>query len=423
MATTYTSTIEINVWKEHTCLHCGSRFRYLFKRKKTGRGRTQQAASEAARKTALQSLEHEVDLHPCPGCGLYQPDMIGSWRAFRHGLAILASLVLVILFLIFLLTDEIMYGTAALAMTAGCGLVGLVHLLLDARNFNRDLERNQQTAQLQVERGDLWVPPGTKAEQQPELPVFGWSFAHTIAYVLFGLGLLALVSPELLRAMHGWPINPAWVPPVIGPGDDPYLYFPNSIDSVKGYWQGNATAEVLNAVEAGLTTPQLRATSQADQWGQTIRIGSRESKTSSKTLWVRITLPPDAQLEGKTLQVHMKLDVTYPALQGNSWVPANGHFEYTTAVHLASAAAGRRYRAWWWGGFVGGVLLLTVSSFMLLRLATGLRKLAEPTSIFSPGQEEEAPEVLPADKSGDENAEGIVRREEDISRRDESADG
>jgi hypothetical protein len=60
MATTYKSTNEVNVWKEHACIGCGSRFRYLFKRKKTGQGRTPDAASIAARKAVVKALEHEV---------------------------------------------------------------------------------------------------------------------------------------------------------------------------------------------------------------------------------------------------------------------------------------------------------------------------------------------------------------------------
>src|SRR6516165_6984446 len=66
VATTYKSTLEINVWKEHLCIGCGSRFRYLFKRKKTGQGRTPDAARAAAHKAVKTALAREVDMHPCP---------------------------------------------------------------------------------------------------------------------------------------------------------------------------------------------------------------------------------------------------------------------------------------------------------------------------------------------------------------------
>jgi hypothetical protein len=416
MATTYKSTIEINVWKEHTCLNCGNRFRYLFKRKKTGQGGSPDAASAAARQAVLNALENEVDLHPCPGCGLYQPDMIGSRRAARHWWLILVSWAALLLFMILMLSDVMASATAALAAAATCAVLGLLHLLLDVNNPNRNLESNQQAAQQKVERGDLWIPPGSKAQPESEAPAFGWSPAHSVAYVLFGLGLLALVSPELLRVLHGWPTNGQWYPQVAGPGDEPYIYFDKKITSVKGYWQGNARAEIVNAGELGLAAAPLSATSQQDKWGDSISIGSKESKTSTKTLWVRVALPANPQFEGKTLKIKMTLDVTYPKLMGNQWEQATEPpYTQTAEIRLGGDNAGSRYKAWWWGGFLGGALLLSVSSILLARLASGLCKLAQPTSIFVPGEEAEAgdevPEVLPADQIRREDDGGIARRD------------
>src|SRR6185437_9310048 len=128
MATTYKSTIEINVWKEHTCIGCNGRFRYLFKRKKTGQGGTPEAASAAARKAVVQALEHEVDMHPCPGCGLYQPDMVGSRRSKRHWWVIAITWAALLLMMILMLTDVLPAGTAALAAAGTCAVLGLVHL-------------------------------------------------------------------------------------------------------------------------------------------------------------------------------------------------------------------------------------------------------------------------------------------------------
>jgi hypothetical protein len=415
MATTYKSTVEVNVWKEHACIGCGSRFRYLFKRKKTGQGGSPEAASAAARKAVLNALQNEVDTHPCPGCGLYQPDMVGSQRWTRHLWLILATAAVLLLVLILTLTDVMTSGTAAWTAAGVCGLLALGHWLIDRSNPNRDLALNHQQAQRKVEGGDLWVPSGSKAQpESSEPPRFGWSTKHTVAYVLLGLGLLALASPELLRLAHGWPANKEWYPLADGPGDEPYAYFPNSITSVKGYWQGNATAVVLNANEIGLATPQLRATSQNDQWGETIRIGSKESKTSTKTLWVRVALPADRQLEDKTLTLTVALDVVYPELHGNTWEPAKGHYEHTQEIRLGGVGAGSRYKTWWWGGYLGGALLVALSSLLLMRLSTGLRKLAQPTSIFTPGEgehEKDVPEVLPADQPRRDEDEGIVRRE------------
>lgn len=418
MATTYKSTIEINVWKEHACIGCGSRFRYLFKRKKTGQGGTPDAAAAAARKAVIKALEHEVDMHPCPGCGLYQPDMLGSRRSTRHWWVIAASWAALLLFMILMLTDVMTAGMAALAAAATCAGLGLVHLLIDFDNPNRNLEGNQQVGRQKVERGDLWLPPGSRADPEAEMPVFGWSTAHTVAYVLFGLGILALASPELLRLMNGWAANPQWYPQVAGPGDQPYTYFPNKITSVKGYWRGMGKAQVVNAAEVGLAAPELRIETKQDNWGQSISIGSKESKTSTNTLWLRVLLPNDAQLEGKTLQLNMMLNVEYPELKGSTFEAVRQSYQHTAEVRLSSAGAGGRYKTWWWSGFLGGVLLITVSSNLLVRLSNDLRKLAHPTSIFAPGegkdeerQEETAPEVLPADPPRGEDDGGTLRRD------------
>src|SRR5438105_3171170 len=92
MATTYKSTIEVRCWKEHTCVNCGGTFAYLFVRKVTGRAPTAEAATTCARAAALKAIQNEVDLHPCPACGLYQPDMVGAKRARRHWMLLWATL-------------------------------------------------------------------------------------------------------------------------------------------------------------------------------------------------------------------------------------------------------------------------------------------------------------------------------------------
>src|ERR1700682_3888884 len=84
MATTYTSTVEVKVWKGHTCCRCGQPYRYLCERKKKGQGKNPAAASAAAQKAVVAALAYEVDQQPCPTCGLYQPDMVAALRRRRH---------------------------------------------------------------------------------------------------------------------------------------------------------------------------------------------------------------------------------------------------------------------------------------------------------------------------------------------------
>ena len=84
MAKTYTSTIAVSCWKEHTCIRCGAVYAYEFVRNIKGQGSTEAKASLKAQAAADKAIRRDVDMQPCPTCGLYQPDMVGQQRARRH---------------------------------------------------------------------------------------------------------------------------------------------------------------------------------------------------------------------------------------------------------------------------------------------------------------------------------------------------
>jgi hypothetical protein len=412
MGTTYTSTININVWKEHTCVRCGRVFRYLFQRKKTGQGATPGKASAAAKAAVVKALAQETDLHPCPGCGLFQPDMIGARKATRHGWMILVALVCVAVPLILYAADVLASSTTAY-LTAGLGAaVVFAQWLIDRANLNRDLESNHHLALMQVEKGELWVPQErqTVSEVEEDVTGSGWGSGHTTAYVMMLLGLLAFLSPELVRTVLGWRANPEWVPVVAGPGDEPYVYFPETITSVKGYWRGTPNVRVANWQEVGLAGPQLQATTKTDSWAQQITVGSKESKTSTNTLWLRLRLPPDAKLQGQTLELDLSMTVDYPELVGGDKFNDHRGMQIRPMhqkLALSSTGAGSQYRSWWWGGFLGGAFLLVVPSIALVRLSGNMRRRALPTSIFVPdtdrGEESEQVEEPQEQRRPDES--------------------
>src|SRR5207249_2916896 len=89
MARGYSATLEVKCWKEHTCCYCGAADRYLLRKKKTGQGNSEEAAATAAPRAPNRPLRPEPELRPCPGCGHYQPEMIGGRRLVRHGFLIL----------------------------------------------------------------------------------------------------------------------------------------------------------------------------------------------------------------------------------------------------------------------------------------------------------------------------------------------
>jgi hypothetical protein len=412
MATTYTSTLHVSVWKEHTCAACGARFRYLFQRKKAGQGNTPEAAEAAARNAVVQALEHEVDMHPCPACGRYQPDMIAVRRRRWHWYLFWIALPVLVLLVILGGAHAIPYALAGYLAAGWCAGLLLVHLIIDAINPNRDLERNQRLAADRVDRGDMWVPDEQPSEQGEDVGS-GWTSGHAICYLFLLAGVLALLAPDLLRIASGWTINANSVyPEVAGPGDEVKIWFPDRVSSVKGLWNGTATVEVANAAEVSLAGGNLKATTNNATWSQTIRVKSSE-KNSSSRLWVRVQLPPQADLAGKTLQLRMRLNVNYPAMAGgNRWNPAQGAFTHNTAVKLSAPNSGSQYTTWWWAGMLGGSLLVLVPSALLAVLAGAFRRKALPTQVIVPDSKDEDAEDADAD------AEARRKREEEERDRD-----
>ena len=105
MDVVHTATIEVKCWKEHTCKGCNGAFAYLFVRRVSGTAGTEEEATEAARTAAVTAVAAEVDMRPCPSCGLFQPDMIAARRLAWHWLFLVLAVVALIALLICYLAD------------------------------------------------------------------------------------------------------------------------------------------------------------------------------------------------------------------------------------------------------------------------------------------------------------------------------
>ena len=143
------------------------------------------------------------------------------------------------------LGDVLQADRALLVAMAVVAAVGVLGFLVDLRNPNRDLEANRRTAEQEIAAQRVRVlRPG-----MPLAPGFEPSARKATACWPSdwrSLALLALALPELMRRQSAWPLNADWYPPVAGPGDETYLYLPDSISSIKGYWTGKSkvTAQV-----------------------------------------------------------------------------------------------------------------------------------------------------------------------------------
>ncbi len=380
MAQTHKATAQVRCWKEHECVCCGTAYRYLFQRKKTGQGQTASMARNAAAAAVQQALESQVELRPCPTCGHYGPDMIGSWRLHGHLIVLLAAVCCFAL--VFLIGGIPSPGNQALWWALGvAGLALLAHLVVACRPFNSNLEANRDFAGRLAEEGKLQVTKGP-AEIPSETSIL--SSQHGTSAIFLGMVLAALVIPtaELVRLYEGWTWNPDWHPGVVGPGDEAWTRLSDSITSVKGLWQGKATALVLNAADVGLANPVLPARTSNQTWGDKISVGKRDSKTSSFRPWAAITVPQADGLKGKTLRVRINLSVTYPALLGdNQFDIQTKDLKHTAELVLAGPAAGGTFVRLWWTVGLGGALLVLLFGGCLALQAHLLRSRALPTRL------------------------------------------
>jgi hypothetical protein len=403
MAANYTSTIEVNLWKEHECSRCGTLYRYLFKRKKTGRGNSPDAASKSAHAAVAKALEREVDLQPCPGCGLYQPDMIAARRGRRHWCTFWIGVPIFGLLLILVLADVLVFSSAAFLAAVAAAVLSLAHLIIDARNPNANLDANLELARRREQAGDLWVPEGGKGSGAENPVGTGTTRVRTACYVLLVAAVLAFLVPEAVRLQRGMISNAGWYPQAVGTGEEAYVYFPDSVTSIKGLWSARASASLINEEELGLARPGivepkrlpapppplLPARSRTETWGGTLHFKSSEKDKSSR-LWAYVRLPDKPDLVGKTLDIRVELDVSYPVyMDANRGVLKSMHYSHRLPLTVSPGRAADTYVRTWWFGFLAGLSLTLTCGAFLAAASRRFRKMALPTRVFVPEDPEE----------------------------------
>ena len=382
MATTYTSTIEVKCRKEHTCLGCGAVYSYPFFRKVKGQGGSAERAKIVAQKNVAAVLEREVDLQPCPTCGLYQPDMIGQQRRRRHVIITWIGLVTLTALLIVRLAYGMRANEATQFISIACLAAFVAHMLVERSNPNRDLMGNTTLAADRVAEGTIQFKPGRVGPQIDDFINPPKSTLHRMALplLLFGAGLA--YSPEFIRSQNHWPLNPDCYPPVVGAGDSTRIYMDDRINSVKGYWRGSPNA--LLQTPDGKPIMEANATTNQNDWGSSISAKSSEKNTGS-TPWVEVTLPAAGKkdLAGQTVHCVLDLKVDFPEMQGSSnFVTHHSTMSRTVDIRVAPAGSGTRYNQWWWESSLVGAFLVVACGIILVKAARALQRRATPTRTF-----------------------------------------
>jgi hypothetical protein len=314
----YRAKVSLKVWKQHQCTSCAALFRYPMQRAANAQAQTQEAASQAAETQLANAIQTGFDPHPCPTCGLYQPEMDAMLRRAPFG-CFFALLHLGLIMLVGLaLGDVVPRDTAAWVAPALAVPALLCHFRAATMRPNADLERNRLKAQDELNEGKLQLDQaGTNPSLAPPPDVEPMRNRQKAVLAILAVALIAFPVCEFVRLARAWPLNERWIPPVVGAGDESTIYASSSISSIKGYWSAQGSVEVLNASELG-GHAALKLASQQQSWGNTISAKSSE-KSSSHTPWALVTFPDDASLEGKTMKLRLNLEVRYPEARGSSF--------------------------------------------------------------------------------------------------------
>lgn len=382
MARSYTTTIKLNVWKEHTCVCCSGSFTYNLVRKIKGTGRTADKAQQLARKKFEKALVSDTNLEPCPSCGLYQPEMIGQRRARLARIIAWSSLVLLATTMILLGTDAIQSDLATWVTV----VIGLLSVALLAKqefsNPNGNPSRNLSLAQQKLAAGELRAEPVPFAGSTDPFSRLPGSGLNRITLLVMLVGVAAMDGAEAMRSARKWPLNPMLYPAVVGPGDTSKFYLTQQIHSVDHHWVGSASVTLFQDADSSGKTTSLRAQTNQNNWPSTMNVKPEEKDTASNP-WVKMTMPADASLAGNTVRAHVLLDLEYPEISGpTSFSTQRKTLEEETRIQLASPNAGALYSSLWWTGTGMGLAAVVFGSAIIAGSGAALRKRGNPAKVY-----------------------------------------
>jgi hypothetical protein len=361
MSIRHRQTLCVNVEKQHACRGCGALFAYPLECVVQAEASTKETAQTIAKDRLSARLRDQFALHPCPSCGIYQPEMVLKLRADRVGLvarfAAFTPAVLAVLVLLKKVDAEPVVWWAAGFATLALGF----HVRAAMFRPNASRERNRALADREVSRGPLrLVQPGsTISVVQPGLTI-DRRRALVLAACAITIGFLP--SAAVLRSVHQWPLNDGWVPPVVGPGDTATLEM-GDIESISGLWAASGAAQLSTSSGAF----PLPVDERVPTWGTNLKFENRDRfVTTTTTATIHVDAP--ASLAGQSAAVRAELDVEYPVVNGFFFEEKTKRFTSDRPLLLASPGAGTTYSRVIQLGMVGGSVVLALLFALLLRL-------------------------------------------------------
>jgi hypothetical protein len=380
---TYTATVSGKCWKQHTCYSCSCLYRYKLAREAKASAGMPDVARSKAEQQLSNKLAHDIDVRPCPHCGLVQPDMATQGKIGWYIPVLVLSGLLLVIFTLAASSPSGLPIESAAPLTAGiAGIAGLIYACVALGDPNADRAGNKKRAEADVFSGQVQVDrPGTDMGQAPApAGVVWWLHGPALIGVLGAAAafLAPLWATEHAEVQTNVDVNPS----VVGPGEQGQVFFQNpNFESVKGAWRGSPTVQVLNAAELGVPET-LPATSQDDKWPTTV--GKVRDLTSTPSrLHAAFTLPGNAELVGKTIRLKVVLNVTYPVYgSGKAIEDRKLTMSREVEVRLSSPATAAAYRSAWTQGSVAGLLGSLLGGCLLLGMAMALRSKAGPNVVL-----------------------------------------
>ncbi len=385
MGTTYTATIEVACYKQHTCVSCNSSYAYVLQRKISGQSSSEAGARQNADQLAMKSMEKDVDFHACPSCGTVQPEMIADVQAKRFWAHVIIGVIGMALALILGVTQVMTISTSAFVAIATTGVVLMLFTRAAKYNPNADLDANRMESEGKVNSEVLVVTE--KAEGRAgsmDEQVGGLRGSHFFALLVASVAVLAAATPILLTGVVGWSANDSCYPAVCGPGDAPCFYFPQKIKSIKGMWNGQVMAKAI-PTEGGEEI-LLRGHTKSSSWDNVIE-GESVDDTTNK-MWATIDFPSDPSLAGKTLKLLIHVNAKYPFEAGAGFDETTKPFDHSTEITLSSPGAGSTYYTSWWAGQTACLGMIIFAGIILLSSCRILRASGNQTLVAPIGEDE-----------------------------------
>jgi hypothetical protein len=380
----YESKLKVSCWKERTCCSCGRQYKYFFSQWRLGHGRSPDDADVDAVEKYVAALDKETDLSPCPNCGRYQPEMIGSLRFRWHGLLMLATALWIVPLLIASL--GMMPRWLAMVLTANLAIaLLLVHALIQSIYPNHGTQANKTRAASLMKQDRVRLLPEASDKTEAVPPAAPRTGGVFWLMLLVALGsLILLPTCEVVRRWNAWPVNPGWVPEVVGPGDGTWIYTKKTIHSLQGHWTGSAAATLEPLDQKGKSIP-VQAATRDDNWGNFISFKPGEEAKRS-TVWVSIRVPDDARLEGKECRVLVAMTIAYPEidpLRKDQFLIKEEFVQHTEVVQLAPRGAGSTFLFAWYAGMLLPLMPLLILQMYCLLRADHLKRAGNVKTVVS----------------------------------------